>query len=610
MLEEFLSLLGVKPIKSELIMAAPFNNNHTFDLRLTNPIFEQKKGRNRQEYNIVPDTIDQLKVDWSKGIQTAKRSMLLCNIPVEYLALFSHANSDAVVTLKGKDILTSQNIEFRPTYFESTKSKEFRLVDLFTVKMTSENRRNTQFRVFSNNWHAMIDSLPWRHNEVISLLCIYNFIETQYYSENEFKVTLADLVKECAKRTDKTKYVSSLYSILVLQDTDMFIVNSEKNIIIPQKKLFEIKSTNDSIRSLETELKNIGNNNAKDLLEILSQFEIEFRTGALGDIEKLHKHETGKLPPNFTPKKGSKKPHYWKERIYKGGHLFHTLHPHLDISPVIIRAWALLNAFQPNLTCGFKDIVKGFDLETFCAICGISYTYKFKPQKLNEYLEEISKYWGGIETKDNNLFIKYGYEKNIHNKMKEEKIVTVFDLQYGRIKTDSTDEEYKCNLIKDVSLEQLKQALLKHKLNEDDATSLAEQIKMKEFAQKKSTGKEIEIIPNNKYTESNKDVNTNQNENKIAEFELKNREPSTYTEHKKIVGGSAFNKNQASNDAVKRVLLIKIDALQNRSIAGVSGCDIRKKLLQALENGISPSVISIELEKIEQRLSQEYRRAI
>ena len=591
-------------------MAAPFNNNHTFDLRLTNPIFEQKKGRNRQEYNIVPDTIDQLKVEWSKGIQTAKRSMLLCNIPVEYLALFSHANSDAVVTLKGRDILTSQDIEFRPTYFESTEAKKFSLVDLFTVKMTSENRRNTQFRVFSNNWHAMIDSLPWRHNEVMSLLCIYNFIETQYYSENEFKVTLADLVKECAKRTDKTKYVSSLYSLLVLQDTNIFIVNSEKDIIIPQKKLFEIKSTNDSIRSLETELKNIDNNNAKNLLEILSQFEVEFRTGALGDIEKLHKHETGKLPPNFTPKKGSKKPNYWKERIYKGGHLFHTLHPHLDISPVIIRAWALLNAFQPNLTCGFRDIVKGFDLETFCAICGISHTYKFKPQKLNEYLGEISKYWGGIETKDDNLFIKYGYEKNIHNKMKEEKIVTVFDLQYGRIKTDSTDEEYKCNLIKDVSLEQLKQALLKHRLNEDDATSLADQIKLKEYAKTKSTGKEI--IPNNKATESYKDEKMTQNDTKIVEFEIKNREykQPTSTEQKTRAGGSAYNKNQASNDAVKKVLLIKIDALQNRSIAGVNGGEIRKELLRALEKGVSPAVISIELEKIERRLSQEYRIAV
>ena len=150
--------------------------------------------------------------------------------------------------------------------------------------------------------------------------------------------------------------------------------------------------------------------------------------------------------------------------------------------------------------------------------------------------------------------------------------------------------------------------MIKNNLNEEDATSLAEQIKMKEFAQIKSTGKEIR--PNNKATESYKDEKMTQNNNKTAEFEIKNRESSPSLEHKARAGGSAYNKNQASNDAVKKVLLIKIDALQNRSIAGVNGGEIRKELLRALEKGVSPAVISIELEKIERRLSQEYRIAV
>ena len=56
--------------------------------------------------------------------------------------------------------------------------------------------------------------------------------------------------------------------------------------------------------------------------------------------------------------------------------------------------------------------------------------------------------------------------------------------------------------------------------------------------------------------------------------------------------------------------MIKIDALQNQYIAGVNGSEIRKELLRALEKGVSPAVISIELEKIERRLSQEYRIAV
>ena len=233
-----------------------------------------------------------------------------------------------------------------------------------------------------------------------------------------------------------------------------------------------------------------------------------------------------------------------------------------------------------------------------------------KPDKFNFYLNEISKFWGSFEIKDNNLFIKYSYDKKISNSLKEQNDIKVFDLQYGIIQTDLVDDaNIKNNIIKNVSLDQLKKALIKHKIMEDDAEVLAEQIKLKEFSQTKATGKEF--MPKTKTTMPYKDEKMIQNENKIVELEIKNREyQPTSTEQKARVGGSAYNKNQASNDAVKKVLLIKIDALQDRNIAGVNGGEIREKLLHALENGISPSVISIELEKIELRMSQEYRMAI
>lgn len=567
---------------------AAFAKNRSFDLRLSNPIFDNKKGRKRKEFEIIPNSICTLIPEWSKWVQTANRSKLLCNIPVEYLALFSHADSDSVITLTGKNIVSNQNIEFRPTYFESNESKEFKLVDLFTVQMTTENRISTQFRAFSNNWYAMINSLPWRHNEVMSLLCIYNFIEAQFYSEGIFKVTLEELVRECAKKTIKKEYIRALYSLLVLQDTDIFIVNSKEDIIISKKKLFTIKSNNELIQSLSQELKKIENDNASELLKILSQFEINFNTGALGDIENLHKHETGKLPLNFTPQKGGKKPNYWKPRIYKGGHLFHTLHPHLNVSPVIIRAWALLNAFQPNLTCGFKDIVKGFSIETFSSICGLSNIIGHKQFKFNEYLNELAKYWGTFETKDNNLYIKYGYDKKISISLREENDIKVFDIQYGIIQNSPTeDSQIRNNLIKDVSINQLKQALLKHKLNEEEASSLAEQIKLKEFSATKSTGKAI-LMPSFNSIQTTTD-----------EVISKKLEPESNISknHKKY--NFYENKIDANNDLAKNALIARIEFLKGKTIAGNNGDELRKTFLKALEGGINQSVISMKLEQIE-----------
>ena len=661
---------------------AAFANNRSFDLRTNNPIFDKKKGRKRTDFSITPQSMEDIEVSWSPHVRSAYRSKILCNIPVEYLALFSHADTDAALTLTGRDIVTREEIKFRPTNFESTDSKEFKLVDLFTVQLTSQNRIDTQFRAFSDNWNAMINSLPWRHNEVMCLLSIYRFIESQFYSKEAFKVTLDELVKECAKILEKKEYIRNLYSLLVIQDTEMFIVDSNKKLLIPKKKLFEINASNTSICSLAEELENIGNKSSKELLNILSQFEVNFNKGALGDIERLHKHETGQLPPNFTLKQNGSKPNYWKPRVYKSGHLFHTLNPHLNVSPVLIRAWALLNAMQPQPRNGYRDLVKGFGIDSFSAICGLSIAKERNQNRFKDYLSEISKYWGGLETKGNNIFIKYGFDQKVMDSLKSNDVknktqsdnIKIFDLKYGELKDDTiddniegwnihlffkekfsyffrknslpfknqyiicqneTNDEYNLLLInssgiatslisdtkiftlevnnlkikddekiisinheqfakivtsngghkpnknlniKTISLDSLKEALMKQHIREDDAEALAEQIKLKEFGKNKSTGKEV--LPVHKEIPQ-KTATQNEVDKKPKQVALKN------------------DKVKTSNDLSKNALIARIEFLKGKTIAGNNGDELRKQFLKALEGGINQSVISMKLEQIE-----------
>ena len=119
---------------------------------------------------------------------------------------------------------------------------------------------------------------------------------------------------------------------------------------------------------------------------------------------------------------------------------------------------------------------------------------------------------------------------------------------------------------------------MKQHIREDDAETLAEQIKLKEFGKNKTTGKEI--LP----------VNNEVSQNTTTQKEVVQKP-------KKIA--SKNNTVKANNDLAKNALIARIEFLKGKTIAGNNGDELRKQFLKALEGGINQSVISMKLEQIE-----------
>ena len=462
-----------------------------FSLRKKNRIQVNHHGRNKQSFAILPSEIEPLVSDWIKESKQIYSNKLITNVPIEYLTFAVHARSDSIKVLKSFDYLSESEIEFKPAYFESNDKYDFRLLDLFKVQMNPENRVSTSFEGLNKTWVCHITSLPWRHNELMALLCIYQMIESVFESSNEVKYTLADLVKACSRKQLKREYVRSLYSLLILQDSDLLLTNDENEILCPVSKLFHIKSNAENYQSLAKELKNISNSNYENLLTVLKKFDVDFNSGALFELEKRHEHKTKEKPDNYIYKRGGTKPSY-KQKRFKGGHLFHVPHPNLNIENHIIRSWMILSAYQPQARYSFHDVLKVFDYDSFLAVTGLANTQKKKPERMQKYLQDIANYWGCLEMQNNTVAIKYGLDNKLQGLFEANVELDPIDLNYGWL---SDSEDIIKNARKLYTLNELKE--LYRSTSDDDRTPLICATKhLVMLKQEKFTGKEVAIKQN------------------------------------------------------------------------------------------------------------------
>lgn len=616
-----------------------FPKTRSFDLREKKQSALNKKGRKKAEFEIIPNSISPLVADWSAEVKNRYRKKLISNVPIEYISFLSHADSDSIKILKARDLITDQEISFKPAYFESDEKNQFNLLDLFSVQMTPENRVTTIFRAFSNSWCSQITSLPWRHNEIMALMTIYPFIEEQFYSPNAQKITLADLVRECSKKQRKKDYIRTLYSLLVLQDTDLLLVDSEKKILSASKKLFYIKSAMENVQSLEEELKDLSNREIK-ILSLLEKFEIHFSAGALFEIEKLHVHKTAETPQGWVNLRNGTRPS-WKPKIFKGGHLFHVPHPNLNIGNHIIRSWMLLSAYQPQGRSQFQDLMKSFNFEAFVAILGLVNVQQHKPEIFKKYLSQISEYWGAFEVKDKTINIKYGFHKKIQKDLLENPDgMDTIDLNYGFLSNSAEDVQ---QTVRSIPFSQLTEIFITKGLDEVTAKLCARKTLVCE-KQEKFTGSEINMhnfnanieppkrgeatpsrcqrggnrppvncqkgVNKTKITSQRGELNYQRGGNALSESfidgnkssletvrETENRDYSSLSRNR--VEFQANEAKKPNHDLSYNVLLTKIDALQEKKFPGYEGSVIRAKFLHALEKGVNPSFVSRELEKIE-----------
>jgi hypothetical protein len=627
--------------KKEFFMS--LNESRSFDLREKNPATSNKKGRKKKEFEITPNSIVPLVADWSTEAKNKYRKKLISNVPIEYISFLSHADSDSLKVLKAKDIITNEDISFKPAYFESDKNHQFNLLDLFTVQMTPENRVTTIFRAFSNSWCSQITSLPWRHNEIMALMTIYPFIEEHFYSRNDQKITIADLVKECSKKQEKREYIRSLYSLLILQDTDLLLVNSEKKIISASKKLFYIKSSIENVQSLQEELKDFYNNKYDNLMSVLEKFEVCFSTGSLFEIEKLHEHKTPEVPHGWVKLQSNTKPS-WKPKVFKGGHLFHVPHPNLNVGNHVIRAWMLLSAYQPQGRSLFKDLVKSFNFDTFIAILGLVNVQQHKPEVFKKYLNQISNYWGSFEVKNKNIHIKYGFsEKLKQDLLKDPDQTDVLDLNYGYL-ANSMEENQKA--IRSIPFSQLTEIFTSNGSNDSTAKFCSTKVLASE-KREKFTGSEINTSNFNAFSEPPKGGEirstnpqkggntTHLNPQKGEKYSLltpkrgelnpqkggngrletfidadnssletvKETNIRDYSLTRDRSDSGVNEKKKLGNDLSNHTLRARIDLFQNKIIGGYNGNQIREKFLKALEKGTRPLILSKELEKMEKFLT-------
>lgn len=431
------------------------SNDHShYCLRQKNKIKVNHHGRNKQAFATTPSEIKPLVSDWIKESKQIYSNKLITNIPIEYLSFAVHARSDSIKVLKSFDYQTESILEFKPAYFESSDKYDFRLLDLFKVQMNPENKVSTSFEGLNKNWICHITSLPWRHNELMSLMSIYQMIESVFEFPNVTKYTLADLVKACSRKQLKREYVRSLYSLLIIQDSDLLLVDNENEILCPVSKLFHIKSNVENYQSLAKELKNISESNYENLLSVLGKFDVDFSSGALFELEKRHEHKTKEKPNNYVYRRGGTKPSY-KQKRFKGGHLFHMPHPNLDIENHVLRSWMLLSAYQPQAFHGFNDVRKVFDYDSFLAVTGLANTQKKKPERMQKYLQDISRYWGGLEMRNNSIAVKYGLDNALEKLFEAKTELDPIDLNYGWL-SDSEDTSklarklYKLNELKEL----------------------------------------------------------------------------------------------------------------------------------------------------------------
>jgi hypothetical protein len=441
-------------------MAVPASNscsltNHFhYCLRQKNRIKVNHHGRSKQAFATTPSEIKPLVSPWIKESKQIFSNKLITNIPIEYLSFAVHARSNSIKVLKTFDYQTECEIEFKPAYFESNDRHDFRLLDLFKVQMNPENKVSTSFEGLNKTWICHITSLPWRHNELMALMSIYQMVETAFEFPNEAKCTLADLVKICSRKQLKREYVRSLYSLLVIQDSDLLLVDNENEILCPISKLFHIKSNVENYQSLAKELRNISESNYENLMAVLENFIVDFSSGALFELERRHEHKTKEKPDNYIYRRGGTKPSY-KQKRFKGGHLFHMPHPNLDIENHVLRSWMLLSAYQPQAYHEFNDVRKVFDYDSFLAITGLENTQKKKPERMQKYIQDISKYWGSLEMHNNSIIIKYGLDNELEKLFETNTEISPIDLNYGWL-SDSEDTSklsrklYKLNELKEL----------------------------------------------------------------------------------------------------------------------------------------------------------------